>query len=121
VPGWMQHYRNLLVPDYLEPLQDLGVTDDHTGPSRLDQNGTIPRDPFGAYSAFSATCFQGLWVVEEPTGTLKAHKALKAHTSTRVAPPVVIAGGFRPCAAAEAGDCAVGANLGLHSSTCNPI
>ena len=40
VPTWMQHYRNLLLPDYLEPLQDLGVTDDLTGPSRLDQDGT---------------------------------------------------------------------------------
>jgi uncharacterized protein (DUF885 family) len=40
VPAWMQHYRNLLLPDYLEPLQDLGVTDDLTGPSRLDQDGT---------------------------------------------------------------------------------
>jgi putative oxidoreductase len=106
VPGCMQPYRNLLLPDYLEPLQDLGVTDDLTGPSRLDQNGTIPPYPFSAYSAFSATFFQGFWAVEEPTGTLKAHKALKAHTSTRVAPPVVIAGGSRPCAAAEADDCA---------------
>jgi hypothetical protein len=33
-----------------------------------------------------------------------AHKALKAHTSTRVAPPVVIAGGSRSWAAAEADD-----------------
>jgi uncharacterized protein (DUF885 family) len=40
VPAWMKHYRNLLLPDYLEPLQDLGVTDDLTGPSRLDQDGT---------------------------------------------------------------------------------
>jgi len=40
VPGWMQHYRNQLLPAYLEPLEDLGVTDDLTGPDRLDQNGT---------------------------------------------------------------------------------
>jgi len=40
VPAWMQHYRNLLLPDYLEPFQDLGETDDLTGPSHLDQDGT---------------------------------------------------------------------------------
>jgi uncharacterized protein (DUF885 family) len=40
VPAWMKHYRNLLLPAYLEPFQDLGVTDDLTGPSRLDQDGT---------------------------------------------------------------------------------
>ncbi len=40
VPGWMKHYRNLLLPAYLEPLQELGVTDDLTGPSRLDEDGT---------------------------------------------------------------------------------
>lgn len=40
VPAWMQHYRNLLLPAYLEPLEGLGVTDDLTGPARLDQNGT---------------------------------------------------------------------------------
>jgi uncharacterized protein (DUF885 family) len=40
VPAWMKHYHNLLVPDYLEPFQDLGVTDDLTGPSRLDEDGT---------------------------------------------------------------------------------
>lgn len=40
VPDWAQHYRNLLLPDYLEPLQGFGETDDLTGPSRLDSNGT---------------------------------------------------------------------------------
>ncbi len=40
VPPWLKHYRNLLLPSYLDPLQDLGVTDDLTGPSRLDQDGT---------------------------------------------------------------------------------
>lgn len=40
VPAWLQHYRNLLLPAYLEPFQDLGVTDDLTGPSRLNENGT---------------------------------------------------------------------------------
>ena len=40
VPAWMKHYRNLLLPAYLEPFQDLVENDDLTGPSRLDQDGT---------------------------------------------------------------------------------
>ncbi|MEI8297656.1 MAG: DUF885 family protein [Pseudomonadota bacterium] len=40
VPSTLPHYRNLLLPDYLEPLQDFGVTDDLTGPSRLSENAT---------------------------------------------------------------------------------
>jgi Bacterial protein of unknown function (DUF885) len=39
VPAWLHHYRNLVLPNYIEPLQDLGSTDDLTGPSRLDQDG----------------------------------------------------------------------------------
>jgi uncharacterized protein (DUF885 family) len=39
IPGWVKHYRNLLLPPYLEPLTSMGVTDDLTGPSRLDQDG----------------------------------------------------------------------------------
>jgi uncharacterized protein (DUF885 family) len=40
VPGWMKHYRNLPLPAYVEPFAELGPTDDLTGPSRLDRNGT---------------------------------------------------------------------------------
>jgi uncharacterized protein (DUF885 family) len=40
VPDWLHHYRNLLLPAYIAPFEDLGVTDDLTGPDRLDQNGT---------------------------------------------------------------------------------
>jgi uncharacterized protein (DUF885 family) len=58
VPAWLQHYRNLLLPDYLEPLQDLGVTDDLTGPSRLDQNGTsyirVPGPNLGFFNLSTA-------------------------------------------------------------------
>jgi uncharacterized protein (DUF885 family) len=58
VPSWMQHYRNLLLPDYLEPLQDLGVTDELTGPSRLDQNGTsyirVPGPNLGFFNLSTA-------------------------------------------------------------------
>jgi len=39
VPAWVQHYRNLPLPVYLEQLPGLGVTDDLTGPSRLKDNG----------------------------------------------------------------------------------
>ena len=40
VPAWMKHYRNLLLPAYLEPFEDMSENDDLTGPSRLDQDGT---------------------------------------------------------------------------------
>jgi hypothetical protein len=53
VPPWLQHYRNLLLPAYLAPFEDLGVTDDLTGPSRLDQDGTSyirnPRPDLGFF------------------------------------------------------------------------
>ncbi len=35
----MKHYRNLPLPAYVVPFE-LGVTDDLTGPTRLDQDGT---------------------------------------------------------------------------------
>ncbi len=38
VPAWLKHYRNLPLPAYVVPFE-LGVTDDLTGPSRLDQDG----------------------------------------------------------------------------------
>lgn len=40
VPAWMRHYRNLPLPAYVAPFSELGVTDDLTGPTRLDQDGT---------------------------------------------------------------------------------
>ena len=40
VPAWLKHYHNRLLPAYAEPFQDMGETDDLTGPSRLDQDGT---------------------------------------------------------------------------------
>jgi dipeptidyl-peptidase-4 len=53
VPAWLKHYRNLLLPAYLEPLQDLGETDDLTGPSRLGEDGTryirAPRPDLGFF------------------------------------------------------------------------
>lgn len=39
VPAGVRHYRNLLVPPYVLPFQGLGVSDDLTGPSRLEEDG----------------------------------------------------------------------------------
>jgi len=39
VPGWMKHYRNLPLPAYLEPLSFMGVADDLTSDTRLDEDG----------------------------------------------------------------------------------
>lgn len=39
VPAWVQHYRNLPYPLYLEPLAAFGVADNLTGPARLKENG----------------------------------------------------------------------------------
>lgn len=39
VPGWMKHYRNLPLPGYLEPLSFMGVADDLTSATRLDEDG----------------------------------------------------------------------------------
>ena len=38
-PDTLGHYRNLPLPDYLAPLRWLGVTDDLTGPERVDEDG----------------------------------------------------------------------------------
>ncbi len=38
VPDWLMHYRNRLMPDYLEPLSFMGVTDDLTSGTRLDED-----------------------------------------------------------------------------------
>lgn len=39
LPDWMRHYRNLSVSAYVEPLAELGVLDDLTSASRLDEDG----------------------------------------------------------------------------------
>ncbi|HEV7662438.1 MAG TPA: DUF885 family protein [Chloroflexota bacterium] len=38
-PSWLKRYRNAPLPAYLAPLRWLGVTDDLTSRSRLDQDG----------------------------------------------------------------------------------
>ena len=58
VPDWLHHYRNLLLPEYLEPFEDLGVTDDLTGPGRLGEDGTsyirTPRADLGFFHLSTA-------------------------------------------------------------------
>jgi uncharacterized protein (DUF885 family) len=39
VPDWVRHYHNLPLPPYVEPLTFMGVADDLTSASRLDQDG----------------------------------------------------------------------------------
>ena len=38
VPDWLMHYRNRVLPAHVEPLAFLGVTDDLTSESRLDED-----------------------------------------------------------------------------------
>ena len=38
VPDWLQHYLNRPMPDYLAPLSFMGVNDDLTSETRLDEN-----------------------------------------------------------------------------------
>jgi len=38
VPDWLMHYRNRPMPDYLAPLSFMGVTDDLTSETRLDED-----------------------------------------------------------------------------------
>jgi hypothetical protein len=39
VPEWVKHYHNLPLPSYVAPLSFMGVTDDLTGPGRLNEDG----------------------------------------------------------------------------------
>jgi uncharacterized protein (DUF885 family) len=39
VPDWMKHYHNLPLPSYVAPLSFMGVTDDLTSDTRLDEDG----------------------------------------------------------------------------------
>ena len=44
-PAGVQHYAFVAFPPYLEPLSFIGVPDDLTGPSRLDQNASSYKSP----------------------------------------------------------------------------
>ncbi len=37
VPNWLQHYKNLKIPDHIKPLAYMGVVDDLTSESRLGE------------------------------------------------------------------------------------
>jgi uncharacterized protein (DUF885 family) len=54
VPGWVKHYHNLPLPAYLAPLSFMGVTDDLTSASRLDEDGIsyikVPRPDLDYFS-----------------------------------------------------------------------
>lgn len=58
VPAGTKHYHNQTVPAYVEPFADLGVLDDLTGPSRLEQDGTSyihePSTSLGFFSLSTA-------------------------------------------------------------------
>ena len=58
VPAWIQHYRNLPLPPYVEPLAHLGVVDDLTSQTRLNENGVryipVPSDELGYFELSSA-------------------------------------------------------------------
>lgn len=57
VPQWVRHYRNLPLPRYLQAIE-AGVTDDLTGPSRLQEDGTsyigVPSPDLGYFALSTA-------------------------------------------------------------------
>jgi hypothetical protein len=57
VPDWLMHYRNRLMPAHVEPLAFMGVTDDLTSETRLDEDAySYIREPSDTlpYFALSA-------------------------------------------------------------------
>jgi hypothetical protein len=53
VPDWMKHYLNLLILPYLAPLAHMGVTDDLTSATRLNENAySYIRQPSPTLSYF---------------------------------------------------------------------
>jgi uncharacterized protein (DUF885 family) len=59
VPRWMGHYWNLRMPAYIEPLRWLGVSCDHTSPSRRGENGiSYILDPSPTLSFFRLSTAQ---------------------------------------------------------------
>ncbi len=58
VPDWMQHYVNRKIPPYLAPLANMGVLDDLTSATRLDENAVRyipePSPKLGFFSLASA-------------------------------------------------------------------
>jgi hypothetical protein len=52
VPAEIRHYNSIAMPSYVAPLSFLGVTDDLTGPSRLDHDGVSYKQPPGPNMGF---------------------------------------------------------------------
>jgi uncharacterized protein (DUF885 family) len=63
IPTWVQHYRFLPMPAYLEPLAGLGEADDFTSPSRLKENSiryiNSPSPRLGYFDVASAKDTRG--------------------------------------------------------------
>ena len=38
IPSWLNHYNFIMLPDYLAPIADIGVNDDLTSETRLDED-----------------------------------------------------------------------------------
>ena len=59
VPDWLLHYINKKMPDHIEPLSHMGVVDDLTSETRLDEDGVayIP-EPGPHLSYFRRACAQ---------------------------------------------------------------
>jgi uncharacterized protein (DUF885 family) len=54
VPEWVKHYHNLALPSYVAPLSFMGVTDDLTSATRLNEDGisyiTVPSPDLDYFS-----------------------------------------------------------------------
>jgi uncharacterized protein (DUF885 family) len=72
VPAWVKHYRNLPLPAYVAPFAELGPTDDLTGPSRLDQNGT-------SYITPPASGGAGFFVTSRDPRPILLHEGVPGH------------------------------------------
>lgn len=73
VPTYVKHYHDRSVPPYVAALSFLGVTDDLTGPSRLDQDSSSYKgDPTKAKGFFSL-------VTAMDTRPLMVHEGVPGH------------------------------------------
>lgn len=73
VPPDIQHYHDMAMPAYIVPLSFLGVTDDLTGPSRLDQNSVSYKRPPSTKLGFFAL------VSAHDTRPLMIHEGVPGH------------------------------------------
>jgi uncharacterized protein (DUF885 family) len=73
VPSFIQHYHDMEIPAYVAPVSFLGVTDDLTGPSRLDQNSVSYKRPPSPKMGFFAL------VSAHDTRPLIIHEGVPGH------------------------------------------